>query len=292
VTVAAENLQRIRQLLDSGTEAAWSIAAISVVLNPGSPDDVVRAASEVVTAVGIDAAQELDRRGIAAEAAAALLQTAALVGGSVASWADQPDEALIAQGRSSAQGAAMLKTFGVPILQGLGDALSRPGARMLDVGTGVAALAVAWAELFPALTVVGLDVMPRVLALAAQNVAASTVADRVVLREQDIGTLDDEGVYALAWLPAPFVPEPALRAGVVRVARALAAGGWAMVAHSKYAGDPLEDALSRFKTVAYGGTALDDDQAQSLLRNAGLGDVMTLPTPQGAPGITVGRKDL
>jgi hypothetical protein len=292
VAVAAENLQRIRQLLDSGTDAAWSITAISVVFNPGSPDDLVRAAGEVVTAVGIDASQELDRRGIAAEAAAALLQTAALVGGGVAWWADQPDEALIAQGRSSAQAAAMLKTFGVPMMSGLGDALSRPGARMLDVGTGVAALAVAWAELFPALTVVGLDVMPRVLALAAQTVAASTVADRVVLREQDIGTLDDEGLYALAWLPAPFVPDPALRAGVVRISRALAAGGWAMVAHSKFAGDPLEDALSRFKTVAYGGTALNDDQAQTLLREAGLGDVMTLPTPRGAPGITVGRKDL
>jgi hypothetical protein len=292
VAVAAENLQRIRQLLDSGTDAAWSITAISVVFNPGSPDDLVRAAGEVVTAVGIDASQELDRRGIAAEAAAALLQTAALVGGGVAWWADQPDEALIAQGRSSAQAAAMLKTFGVPMMSGLGDALSRPGARMLDVGTGVAALAVAWAELFPALTVVGLDVMPRVLALAAQTVAASTVADRVVLREQDIGTLDDEGLYALAWLPAPFVPDPALRAGVVRISRAPAAGGWAMVAHSKFAGDPLEDALSRFKTVAYGGTALNDDQAQTLLREAGLGDVMTLPTPRGAPGITVGRKDL
>ncbi len=186
----------------------------------------------------------------------------------------------------------MLKTHGVPMMQGLQDALSRPGARMLDVGTGVAALAVAWAELFPALTVVGLDVMPRVLALAARNVAASTVADRVVLREQDIGTLDDQGEYALAWLPAPFVPEAALRAGVVRLVRALAPGGWAMVAHSKYDGDPLEDALSRFKTVAYGGTPLNSDQAQSLLRDAGLGDVMTMPTPQGAPGITIGRKDL
>jgi hypothetical protein len=292
VNVVAKNPQHIRQLLDSGTEAAWSIAAMSLALMPGGPDDVVRAAREVVAAVGIDPADGLDRRGIAAEAAAALLQTAALVGGGVASWADQPDEALIAQGRSSAQGAAMLKTHGVPMMQGLEDALSRPGARMLDVGTGVAALAVAWAELFPALTVVGLDVMPRVLALAAQNVAASTVADRVVLREQDIGTLNDEGEYVLAWLPAPFVPEPALHAGVLRLARALAPGGWAMVAHSKYDGDPLEDALSRFKTVAYGGTALNADQAQSLLRDAGLGDVMTMPTPQGAPGITVGRKDL
>ena len=46
------------------------------------------------------------------------------------------------------------------------------GARTLDVGTGVAALAVAYAELFPRLTVVGIDVLPRVLALAGQTVAA------------------------------------------------------------------------------------------------------------------------
>jgi methylase of polypeptide subunit release factors len=87
--------------------------------------------------------------------------------------------------------------FGLPMLGGLAEALARPGARMLDVGTGVAAMAVAYAELFPELTVVGLDVLPRALALAAATVAASGVADRVVLREQDVTTLDDEQAQRL-----------------------------------------------------------------------------------------------
>ena len=62
---------------------------------------------------------------------------------------------------------------------------------MPDVGTGVAALAVAYAELFPQLTVVGIDVMPRVLAMAEQTFAQSSVGDRIILREQDVMLLDD-----------------------------------------------------------------------------------------------------
>jgi hypothetical protein len=200
------------------------------------------------------------------------------------------DEALLAQGRASGQGAAAMVRFGLPMLAGLAEALARPGAMMLDVGTGVAAMAVAYAELFPELTVVGLDVLPRVLALGASAVAASRVADRVVLREQDVATLDEEATYALAWLPAPFLPEAALRAGTPRVARAMAPGGWVMLAHGKFADAPVDNAVTRFKTVAYGGTALDDEQAQRLLRDAGLQDVTTPPTPPGAPAITVGRK--
>ncbi len=92
------------------------------------------------------------------------------------------------------------------------------------------------------------------------------------------------------WLPARFLPEAALRAGAARVAAALVTGGWLMVGHGKFAGDPLEDALTGFKTVAYGGTPLDDEQAQTLLREVGLTEVSTMPTPPGAPAITVGRR--
>lgn len=58
----------------------------------------------------------------------------------------------------------------------------------------------------------------------------------------------------------------------------------------KYSDDPLDSAVDRFKTIAFGGTALDDRQAQALLSKVGLGSVSTLPTPPGAPAITVGRK--
>jgi SAM-dependent methyltransferase len=161
---------------------------------------------------------------------------------------------------------------------------------MLDVGTGVGGLAVAYAEAFPALAVVGIDVLPRVLALAGKTVAASSVADRVVLKEQDIGALDEPATYALAWLPAPFVPEAPLRAGLLQLRTALVPGGWLVIGHGKFGGHPVEDAVGRFKTVAYGGTALDDAQAAALLAEAGLEDVRNVPTPAGAPALTVGRR--
>jgi SAM-dependent methyltransferase len=233
---------------------------------------------------------EVDRVGISAQAAAPLLQTSALLRSGGHLWADQPDEAILAQGRASAQGASAFAQLGLPVLAGLSHALSTPGARMLDVGTGVAALAASYAELFPELTVVGIDVLPRVLAMAEQLLRESDVADRVVLREQSVSELTDEAVFALAWLPAPFVPEPALRAGTPRVAKALVPGGWLVMGHGKLDDNPVDNALTRFKTVCYGGTALDDAQSQALLLDAGLVDVMTVPTPPGAPAITVGRR--
>ena len=102
--------------------------------------------------------------------------------------------------------------------------------------------------------------------------------------------LTDEATYALAWLPAPFVPEEAVRAGVPRIERSLIPGGWLVVGHGKFAGEPLDDALTRFKTVSYGGTPLNDEQAKTLLRDAGLVDVTTVATAMGAPAITVGRR--
>jgi SAM-dependent methyltransferase len=247
----------------------------------------------VLSALGLPLAgesPELDRAGVAAQAAAPILQGAALLPYDRPLWAEQSDGAILAQGRASAQGATAFVQMGLPMLSGLADLMAAPGARMLDVGTGVAALAVSYAELFPALTVVGLDVLPRVLALAEETVGASGVADRVVLRQQDVSALEDVDTYALAWLPAPFVPETALRVGVARVASALVPGGWVMVGHGRFAGNPIDDALTRFKTVAYGGTALDGTQAQALLREAGLVEVMTMPTPSGGPGITLGRR--
>ena len=60
--------------------------------------------------------------------------------------------------------------------------------------------------------------------------------------------------------------------------------------HGKFGGDPVDDAVGRFKTVAFGGTALDDAQAGALLRDAGLEDVRSVATPPGAPALTVGRR--
>jgi SAM-dependent methyltransferase len=253
--------ERLDQLLHTGDQGAWTTAALVTALRDAGPEAHRTAAGEVVRALGIDVSdgtEGRDRAGIAAQAAAPLMQVAALLRGEADMWGGQSDEALLAQGRASAQGAPLMAKFVFPAMSGLLDALGRPGARMLDVGTGVAGLAVAYAQLFPALTVVGIDVLPRVLALARATVAESPVADRVVLREQDVRALQEPDTYELAWLPAPFVPEAPLRAGVGRLRTALVPGGWLIMGHGKFGGDPVENAVGRFKTIAYGGTALDD----------------------------------
>jgi methylase of polypeptide subunit release factors len=151
-------------------------------------------------------------------------------------------------------------------------------------------MAVEYCRMFPTLRVVGIDVFPRALELARNLTDEAGVADRMELREQDVATLEDRNLFAVAWLPAPFVPRAALEAGVPRIAAALVPGGWLMVAHGKFQDDGLKNAINRLKTSAYGGTPLDDDEAQALLRDAGLELVWTVPTPEGVPALTVGRR--
>ena len=134
--------------------------------------------------------------------------------------------------------------------------LAAPSARMLDIGTGVGALAVAFAEAFPQLHVLGIDVLDRALALARHTIAASGGDTRVTVRKQDVAGFSDDDGFDLAWLPAPFIPQPALHAGLPRVAAALRPGGWLMVGHGKFDGTPVQNALTRLKTISYGGTPL------------------------------------
>ena len=198
--------ERLQHLLHTGDQAVWTAAALVTVLRGAGAEAQRTAAAEVLRVLGLDIPEAMEGRDAtrtASEAAAPVLQAAALLRGEADLWAGQSDEALLAQGRASAQAAPLMASFVFPALPGLLDALGRPGARMLDVGTGVGALAVAYAEVFSELTVVGIDVLPRVLALAGATVAASSVAGRVVLREQDVGALDEPDTYSLAWLPAP-----------------------------------------------------------------------------------------
>ena len=63
-----------------------------------------------------------------------------------------------------------------------------------------------------------------------------------------------------------------------------------MLGHGKYGGSAMNDAAGRFQPIVYRGTALNDEEAEGMLRSAGLVDVRTVPTLLGAPAITVGRK--
>lgn len=291
---AAANLQAAIAAWD---QAAWSLAALAYVAAGEGSADITTAAQQLLSACGITEAPGqlvpgVDATGqqIASQAATPLHQAAALASGRAINWSDQSDQSLLAQGRASAYGARAFAQLVLPVMGDLGGRLATPGARMLDVGTGVGALAVAFAQVFPQLRVLGIDVRDRPLELARQNIAASDVSARVTVRKQDVADFADDTGFDLAYLPVPFVPRPALDAGLPRVAAALRPGGWVFLARGKFGGTPAENALTRLKTLVYGGTPADEAEASSLLRSAGLTSVQPVPTPEGAPGITIGQK--
>jgi precorrin-6B methylase 2 len=247
-------------------EAVWELAAIVIALrDAGATDPAHRRAAEhvllerglMVTSedgpqpcTGLSEVTGGDPRRVAALASTGILQSAAVLTGAKA-WTTQDDMALVAQGRASAQGVQPFKMFGLPMMAGLGDLMSGPSPVMLDVGVGIAALAVAYCEVFPGLRVVGIDVFPRALELARTTVDEAGMADRIELRHQDVAQLQDVEMFCLGWLPAPFVPRAALEEGLPRMVAALVPGGWIMVGHRKFDESGLSSALTRFQTIAF-----------------------------------------
>ena len=288
----------LRASIQAWDEAAWSLAALALAASGAAAPELTSAARELLAAAGLAAVHgdpppdpgNPDPGQIASEAAASLEQASALLRGRGSGWQDQSDEALLAQGNTSAQAATAFARILLPVMGDLDGRLAAPGARMLDVGTGVGALAVAFAEAFPQLEVLGIDVFDRALTLAGHTVATSGVSTRVTVRKQDVAGFSDDDGFDLAWLPAPFIPQPALHAGLPRIAAALRPGGWLIVGHGKFNGTPAQTALTRLKTIAYGGTPLDEEAAARLLRDAALTSLRQVPTPPGAPAITIGRK--
>jgi hypothetical protein len=292
MTAIEEVTQRLTRTVAGWENGAWCLAAVKL---SGRPEDepLAAAARAVLAAAGLAQIVEqgpFTRPQLDGMATTPLLQAAALVDGRSQRWAEHSDDTLRAQGQASGSAAGMFANFLLPDYPDLADRLAAPGARMIDVGTGIGALATGYAVTFPHLHVTGIDVLDRALEIAEQTTRDAGVADRVRLRKQDVAELDETDAYDLAWIPAPFVPEPSFSIGVRRLASALRPGGLLMVGHGKYDGADLDNAVTRLKTVAYGGTPLDGPAAVRLLGSCGLSSVRGIPTPPGVPGVTVGTR--
>jgi SAM-dependent methyltransferase len=180
----------------------------------------------------------------------------------------------------------------LPELEGLGARLERPDAAFLDVGTGVARLAIGMARKWPSLRVVGIDVWGPSLAVARKNVADARLEKRIDLREQPGEELTDERAFDLAWIPAPFVPSRALGRLVENVHRALKPGAWLLFAAAK-PGEDLRGAALRFVVSLYGGAPCTQAESEKLLAEKGLTEVRTLPgPPRDFKMIVAGRRAL
>jgi len=305
------------QALSRLEEAAWVLAGLNHLVQSGavtsegmtlstSEDE---AAARMLAAVGLveatdplqlapgfaelisDGSLDTRQQGIISTLRQVATAAGIVEASDAAGWGAQDDATLRAQGRSSALGGTMLAMYAVPSLAGLDDRFAA-GGTFLDVGVGVGEIAAAFCEALPNARVVGLDVLPRAVALAHQTIAERGLQDRVEIRLLAVEELADVSQFDLAWMPAPFLPESIFSAALRRVFAALRSGGWLVVGTGRFDGDALAVSVTYWRTLRSGGTPLPPDQAPAVLADAGFVEVMALPSPPGAPALYAARKPL
>jgi SAM-dependent methyltransferase len=283
--------QSLRELVSRLTVSTTALAALGAALDArlgGRPLDPALAArvADVLDALGaggaVAEASPDELRPLRGEIRTHALAGARLLASHAGGWSHTEADLLDAAGDVSAALPARLAGAVVPSLAGLAARLAEPGARFLDVGTGVGVLAVEMALRWPSLHVTGIDPWEPALARAEARVRGAGLADRIELRHQAAEALDDEGVFDLAWIPGVFVPEGALAGAIHRVHRALRPGGWLVMAALAAGGGSVDAAVFRLRTVLFGGAVTTVERVEGLLRGVGLLDVRALPAPPGA----------
>lgn len=172
-----------------------------------------------------------------------------------------------------------------------GSGIGTENARILDIGTGVGALAVAFCRAFPSSTVVGIDTWELSLELARQNVAVAGLGSRITLRHTPIEAFEDDDGFDLVWMPVMFLSKASLEEAVRRAVAAMRPG--AQIVLGRYAGpdDPLVGVLGDLRTIRSGGTLLGPSDTCALLEGAGLVEVREIDRTWPAPaGLTTGRR--
>jgi SAM-dependent methyltransferase len=159
----------------------------------------------------------------------------------------------------------------------------------LDIGTGVAWLAIEAARVWPALRVVGIDIWEPSLALARGNIAASGMQDRIALRNQSVVDLDDRDAFTIVWYPAPFLPFAIAATALENACKALVPGGWLVFGIFPPPPDPLGEALAALKIVRCGGHPWTASEVEDRLRGLGLEDVEIF-SPGSISWLAFGRK--
>jgi SAM-dependent methyltransferase len=205
-------------------------------------------------------------------------------------WNHTDPMLLQAQGDWSGMFPMLLKREILPKLGDLAARLEGPDPRFLDVGVGVASLAIATCNAWPNLRVVGLDVSDAPLTIARANVARAGMADRIELRKVAVQDFRDEGAFDLAWLPAFFIAPATLPAALRRVHASLRPGGWLLFPSGTADTDARERAISALIYELWGGPCLTGGEAVALLTEAGFTDVRALPGPPGAAPLVAGTR--
>ena len=271
--MAYEQMMAVTAPLIASAEAVAALAArikLDELGEVGDPD--VRAALDRVistlTVPGLfDGFDETERRSMIGLVTSFLKQALELIEnpGRSGGWVYTDPVVLQSQGQSS------------------GAVLAREGARILDIGSGVAALSISCCRVWPQASVVGVDPWKPAMKLGVQNVSEAGLENRITLRAIAIEDITDTDSFDLAWMPAPFLPRAVLESSVPVVARSLRPGGWLVLGRYAAPQGALPEALADLRTVRGGGTPLSEDDAVALLERGGLANVRSVPSEWMAP---------
>lgn len=251
----------------------------------------VRALAETV--VDLDGVDPVVVRAQGAMGRAMLAQSAAFSASpdEPSAWAITDPFVLQMLGRGSSAFASIVVGEIAPTIEAFASRLARDGLRVLDVGVGVAALSIAFANHLPTATVVGLDVWEPALALARSNIAAAGLEDRVEVRCEDVSVFADPEGFDLVWFAGPFIPGPLQPAGIAKCFESMRPGGWFVYGAFSGGDDPVVSALGDLRTLRSGGPVLTTGEIVAMVRAAGLVDVEETVVAVGiASRVVVGRR--
>ena len=276
------------QLRSSGVLAAIAAALDAKVSRTQMDPALATRVEELLLALGLDSSvagltADEARQVLAEIRFFVLLDNELLSGAAKTGGWTFDNTAILGVGGDVAAGFAQILTYKIaPNLDGLQQRLASGAGVFLDVGVGAAGLAIAMAQLWPTMRVVGIDPWVPSLRIAKDRVAVADLADRIDLRELAVEQLADKDSYDLAWIPSVFLPESSIAPACERVFRALKPGGWLLFAMAAPGKDPVAAALVRMRTTLWGGAALAPEQVQHLLVTCGFNNVRALPSPPGS----------
>ena len=288
-TSSFNELQALTMRLVTEAESLAALVArlkLDAAGEPGDPD-VAAQLDRIVDVIGATDLRarlgEQERATVIGHATTMLRQAIDLIDDPLrpGGWYYTDSQVLQGQGASSAIIAQLMAGAGI----------GRADARILDIGTGVGALAVAFCRTFPDSTVVGVDTWELSLELARQNVAAAGLGSRIALRATPIQAFEDDDGFDLVWMPVIFLSRSILADAVAHAVAAMRPG--AQIVLGRYVGpdDPVAGALGDLRTIRSGGTLLNGADARSLLEAAGLTDVHEVDRTWPAPvALTAGRR--
>ena len=195
-----------------------------------------------------------------------------------AGWAIDDTDLLETMGRASSSAFSRILALAEdrPALR---DALT---GTFLDIGTGVAGIALKAAETCPGLRIEAIDVWKPALAIAERNIAASQHAARIRLADLDVVALEPVPRFTLVWLPTMFMARPVLEQAVSRVAAASRPGAWLVAPVYTRPEDPFAMAMTTLRTLRGGGEVQEPSEIEALMRAHGYVDIETDVAPLAA----------